>query len=113
MARTPSTMLELGSPATSFCLPDFDGHLHAFEDFAAAHHQIEVFVNHVTAEGVLEPLDHHGGFVVRFGRLHPQPTSVKNTAKKASITITMKIAWTTAIVVRRPTSSASLFTCMP
>lgn len=43
----------------------------------------------------------------------PHPTSVKNTAKKASSTITAKIADTTAIVVRRPTSSESPRTCMP
>ena len=50
-----------------------------------------------------------------FGRLigHPHPTFVKNTAKNASSTITVKIAMTTAAVVRVPTSSALLFTCMP
>ena len=44
---------------------------------------------------------------------HAQPTSVKKTAKNASSTITMKIACTTAIVVRRPTSSEFPLTCMP
>ena len=44
---------------------------------------------------------------------HAQPSSVKNTAKKASSTMTMKIAWTTALVVRRPTCSESPWTCMP
>ena len=29
MARTPSTMLELGTPAPGFSLPDFDGRVHA------------------------------------------------------------------------------------
>ena len=44
---------------------------------------------------------------------HPHPTLVKNTAKNASSTITMKIAMTTAEVVRRPTSSAFPSTCSP
>ncbi|MDQ1345653.1 MAG: hypothetical protein QG586_1184 [Pseudomonadota bacterium] len=35
MARTPSTMLALGTPAPAFRLPDYDGRLHALEDFAA------------------------------------------------------------------------------
>jgi hypothetical protein len=43
----------------------------------------------------------------------PQPTLVKNTAKKASSTITAKIAETTDIVVLRPTSSEFPLTCMP
>jgi len=33
MARTPSTMLALGTPAPGFRLPDFDGRMHALEDF--------------------------------------------------------------------------------
>ena len=38
---------------------------------------------------------------VRFGvRAHSQPISVKKTAKKASSTITRKMPWTTAVVVR-------------
>ena len=44
---------------------------------------------------------------------HPQFTSLKNTAKKASSTMTVKIAMTTADVVRLPTSSALDSTCMP
>jgi thiol-disulfide isomerase/thioredoxin len=36
MARTPSTMLELGTPAPAFRLPDFEGRMHAIGDFAAA-----------------------------------------------------------------------------
>ncbi|MDQ1343144.1 MAG: hypothetical protein QG571_1764 [Pseudomonadota bacterium] len=35
MARTPSTMLALGTPAPAFRLPDYDGRLHALDDFAA------------------------------------------------------------------------------
>ena len=42
----------------------------------------------------------------RLGRLAQfQPTELKKTAKTASSTITRKIDWTTAVVVRRPTSS--------
>ena len=36
MARTPSTMLDLGTPAPEFDLRDFDGHRHSLADFAAA-----------------------------------------------------------------------------
>jgi peroxiredoxin len=32
MARTPSTMLPLGTPAPDFRLPDFDGRMHALAD---------------------------------------------------------------------------------
>ena len=34
MARTPSTMLALGTAAPGFRLPDFDGRMHSLEDFA-------------------------------------------------------------------------------
>jgi peroxiredoxin len=33
VARTPSTMLELGTAAPSFRLPDFDGRTHSLEDY--------------------------------------------------------------------------------
>lgn len=33
MARTPSTMLPLGTPAPEFRLPDFDGRMHELGDF--------------------------------------------------------------------------------
>ena len=36
MARTPSTMLALGTPAPDFSLPDCDGRVHALADFAGA-----------------------------------------------------------------------------
>ncbi len=45
--------------------------------------------------------------------VQPHPISVKNTAKNASSTITAKIAETTAIVVRLPTSSEFPSTRMP
>ena len=47
------------------------------------------------------------------GGAHAQPTSVKNTAKNASRTMTMKIACTTALVVRVPTCSEFPSTCIP
>ena len=47
------------------------------------------------------------------GVAHAQPTLVKNTAKNASSTITVKIANTTALVVLRPTSSEFPSTFMP
>ena len=47
MARTPSTMLALGTPVPDFCLPDFDGRLHSVADFAAAPALLVVFIcNH-------------------------------------------------------------------
>lgn len=47
MARTPSTMLELGTPAPEFALPDCDGRVHRLADFAAAPALLVVFMcNH-------------------------------------------------------------------
>jgi peroxiredoxin len=46
MARTHSTMLELGTPAPGFRLPDFDGRVHALGDFAAAPALLVAFVCH-------------------------------------------------------------------
>ena len=47
MARTPSTMLPLGTAAPPFRLPDFDGRPHALEDFAVAPALLVAFVcNH-------------------------------------------------------------------
>ncbi len=47
MARTPSTMLELGTAAPDFRLPDFDGQLHALDDFRAAPALLVAFIcNH-------------------------------------------------------------------
>lgn len=44
MARTPSTMLELGTPAPAFRLPDFDGRMHALDDFSASPALLVVFM---------------------------------------------------------------------
>ena len=44
MARTPSTMLELGTPAPDFVLPDFDGRRHSLGDFAGAPALLVVFI---------------------------------------------------------------------
>jgi len=47
MARTPSTMLELGTPAPEFSLPDFDGRVHSLADFADAPALLVAFIcNH-------------------------------------------------------------------
>ena len=43
MARTPSTMLALGTPAPEFDLADFDGRRHALADFASAPALLVVF----------------------------------------------------------------------
>jgi len=44
MARTPSTMLDLGTPAPDFALPDCDGRRHALGDLAAAPALLVVFI---------------------------------------------------------------------
>lgn len=44
MARTPSTMLELGTAAPSFTLPDFDGIAHSLADFDAAPALLVAFI---------------------------------------------------------------------
>jgi hypothetical protein len=80
------------------------------EYLALAHVEVEALVDDLLAEAVAEALHlDDGGALLA----HSQPISVKKTAKKASRTMTRKIAWTTAVVVLRPTSSASDLTCMP
>ena len=44
MARTPSTMLALGTRAPDFNLPDFDGKRHALGDFAASPALLVTFI---------------------------------------------------------------------
>jgi peroxiredoxin len=44
MARTPSTMLPLGTPAPDFALPDFDGRRHALADFGVAPALLVAFI---------------------------------------------------------------------
>ena len=44
MARTPSTMLGLGTPAPGFKLPDYDGQVHSLDDFAAAPALLVAFI---------------------------------------------------------------------
>jgi peroxiredoxin len=47
MARTPSTMLDLGTPAPGFRLPDFDGHVYALDDFRGSPALLVAFIcNH-------------------------------------------------------------------
>lgn len=47
MARTPSTMLPLGTPAPDFRLPDFDGRMHGLADFRDSPALLVAFVcNH-------------------------------------------------------------------
>jgi len=43
VARTPSTMLPLGTPAPQFDLPDFDGKRYALPDFAVSRALLVVF----------------------------------------------------------------------
>ncbi len=47
MAAIPSTMLELGSKAPDFRLPDYDGHIHALEDHLGEEGTLIIFIcNH-------------------------------------------------------------------
>lgn len=47
MARTPSTMLELGTQAPPFALPDTDGHIVSLDDHAGARALLAMFIcNH-------------------------------------------------------------------
>ncbi len=47
MARTPSTMVPLGTPAPDFALPDPDGRVHRRDDFRAAPGLLVMFIcNH-------------------------------------------------------------------
>ena len=113
--------------------PDDRAHQHRFagarsadhaENFAALDLEVQILVHDLFAEGIGQPFDDDrivpaiafvpAEFAARFVLRHqPHPTSVKNTAKKASMTITAKMPVTTAMVVRRPTSSEFPFTCMP
>lgn len=45
MARTPSTMAPLGTPAPPFALPDPEGTLHALDDFADAPALLVIFLS--------------------------------------------------------------------
>jgi thiol-disulfide isomerase/thioredoxin len=46
MARTPSTMLPLGTPAPAFALPDPDGKIHSLEDFSQPALLVMFICNH-------------------------------------------------------------------
>ncbi len=91
--------------------PDDRAHQHRFagarsadhaEDLAAPHVEIEAVVDDLVAERVAQPPHRDDDLAFGSVRAHIQPTWLKNTAKKASSTITRKIAWTTAVVVRWP-----------
>ncbi len=63
MARTPSTMLDLGTPAPPFDLPDFDGARHSLADLAAAPALLVAFIcNHCPF------VRHMRGELARFAR---------------------------------------------
>src|SRR5690606_20367531 len=101
------------------------------ENLARAHVEVEMVVDHRVAELVdqsahadrdVEFLGPHrvGGrdllpdfLLFLFVRHQFHPIDEKKTAKKASSTMTRKMAATTAEVVRRPTSSAFWRTCIP
>ena len=100
------------------------------QNFTALYLQRQIVVNAEIAELINQPFDYNRVFAaIQFGNevgcivldfidqivavRHAQPNSVKNTAKNASSTMTAKIACTTAIVVRLPTSSEFPSTCIP
>ena len=65
MARTPSTMMPLGTPAPDFRLPDFDGRMHALADFAADPALLVAFIcSHCPF------VRHIGSELARFAREH-------------------------------------------
>ncbi len=65
MARTPSTMLDLGTRAPDFRLADFDGHIHALADFSRAHALLVAFIC-----GHCPFVQHIRGEFARFAREH-------------------------------------------
>src|SRR3546814_8816396 len=81
------------------------------ENLAAADIEIEILMDDLFAEAVLQAANADDRFTTVGHQIHP--IQVKKTAKNASSTITRKIACTTALVVRRPTCSASDSTSMP
>ena len=78
------------------------------EHLAAPDVEIEPVMDDLVAEAVLQAADADDRLVVVGGHQF-KPIAVKKTAKKASRTMTRKMPWTTAVVVRRPTSSAFPF----
>src|SRR5205085_11296869 len=90
------------------------------ENLAAAKGEVEIVVDHRVAECVAQTTDgdHRLAAVrdvrgVELLRDHVHPMLEKKTANTASSTITRKIDWTTAVVVREPTSSLLPCTSMP
>ena len=107
------------SPASGRLQADDRAHQHRLagarpadhaDDLAAPHVEVEPVVHDLVAEAVAQPA--HGEWdralslgdgLARAATLTASRSQLKNTAKNASSTITMKIACTTAEVVRRPT----------
>src|SRR5688500_15895757 len=78
------------------------------EDLAALDVEVQALVDDLVAEAVAQPANGDD----RLGA-HFQPIELKKTANIASSTMTRKIDWTTAVVVRIPTSSLLPWTSMP
>src|SRR5205823_6549786 len=83
------------------------------QNLAAADREVEIVVHNLLAKGVAQAFDGNDRMAVLWVRTHIQPMLEKKTAKTASSTITRKIDWTTAVVVRVPTSSLLPCTSMP
>ena len=90
------------------------------EDLAAAEGEVELVVDDLFAERIAQAahLDDRvaavgNGARIEFPGNHTHPIELKKTAKTASRTMTRKIDWTTAVVVREPTSSLLPWTSMP
>ena len=73
------------------------------ENFSPADGQIDTVVDDLLAKSVAQAFDGDDRLAVL--RDHVHPIELKKTAKTESSTITRKIDWTTAVVVREPTSS--------
>ncbi len=85
------------------------------ENLAVADIEVEVLMDHLSSEGIAEIAHGDRHFGIRGcgrDRVH-QPISMKNTAARASITITSEMLWTTAEVVRSPTDWAVPATLNP
>src|SRR6266853_414044 len=75
------------------------------------HLHVQALVNDLRAKAVLQAA--HSNDRIDFGLGHQKSIFTKRMANSASARMTMKIDWTTATVVKRPSSRADSRTCIP
>src|ERR1700735_5660174 len=75
------------------------------------HLHVESVVNDFLTESIVQSLHTNRRIEIRIQ--HQKWICTNSTANSASARMTMKIDWTTATVVRRPSSRAESRTCMP